>query len=510
MEGIKILLIKEYKDKVKGCWLGKNIGGSLGGPLECYRGVFDLDFYITDLSKGPLPNDDLDLQLVWLNAAEKYGKATNSHILGEYWLSYIVANWSEYGAGKNNLAMGLLPPLSGWYNNHNKDSCGCFIRSEIWACLAPGHPEIAVKYAYEDAIVDHSDEGVYAEIFCAAIQSAAFAESDREKLIEIGLSYIPEDCAITLAVRTAIESYKDGMDWKAARKVILQTVPGSFGMYEGYKDQEPEEDVPVGDLGFDAPSNIGIMIIGWLYGEGDFGKSICISAGCGEDADCTAATLASILGIIGGESSIPNKWKEPIGDEIKTISIDLTNDLIKVPSSITELTERVCRLMPVFMDNNCDIMHKDGVVLYLNKGKELYDQNVKKGVFDTVNFKDQLKKQPFGVSMENVLFNVTVDYIDGIDVKNGHDKKIKLNIENNIKKQQWISVKWHLPEEWTISPNVETVINLNQYHGGSSLNEIEYIITPDKINKAKYDIILEIKSNGRHSVMYIPIILISR
>lgn len=93
--------IKEYKNKVRGCWLGKNIGGTLGAPFECIRGVFDLTDYTQVLKDGAVPNDDLDLQLVWLNAAEKYGKNVDSKILAEYWLSYVVANWSEYGAGKN-------------------------------------------------------------------------------------------------------------------------------------------------------------------------------------------------------------------------------------------------------------------------------------------------------------------------------------------------------------------------------------------------------------------------
>lgn len=55
-------------------------------------------------------------------------------------------------------------------------------------------------------------------------------------------------------------------------------------------------------LGYDAPSGVGMVIIGWLYGEGDFGKSICIAANCGDDADCTAGTLAATLGIIRGNS----------------------------------------------------------------------------------------------------------------------------------------------------------------------------------------------------------------
>ena len=153
------LNFKTYRDKVQACWLGKNVGGTLGAPFECIRGVYDLEYYTHDLSQGVLPNDDLDLQLVWLNAAEQYGKKVNAEVLGEHWLSYITADISEYGTGKNNMAFGICPPLSGWYHNHNKDSCGAFIRSEIWACLAPGHPEIAVKYAREDAIVDHADEG---------------------------------------------------------------------------------------------------------------------------------------------------------------------------------------------------------------------------------------------------------------------------------------------------------------------------------------------------------------
>lgn len=499
--------IKEYKDKVKGCWFGKNIGGSLGAPFECIRGVFNLNYYTHDLSKGALPNDDLDLQLVWLNAAEKYGRNLDAEILGEYWLSYIVANWSEYGAGKNNLSMGLMPPLSGWYNNHNKDSCGCFIRSEIWACLAPGHPEIAVKYAFEDAITDHSDEGVYAEIFCAAMESAAFAENNKDRLIEIGLSYIPENCGIRLAVNTAVECYNNGLDWKAARKKILQIVPGSFGMYAGYQDREVEEDVPVGKLGYDAPSNIGLMILGLMYGEGDFSNSICIAAGCCEDGDCTAATLGALMGIMVGASSLPQKWLDPIGDEIKTISIDLTNR-INIPKTITDLSNRVCELMPVFMGTYCKIMCDSGVKIILNEGDALFDRPIRKGVFDKVTFKDTLIKQPFGVTKKNVLFDVTVDYIDGITIKEGVEKKLTLHIENNIYKQQWITVIWHLPGEWSVSPCVETVINLNQAHGGSALNMSEYTIIPKGLNKGKYDVVLEIKSNGRLSKMFIPVTFI--
>ena len=177
-----ILQLNELRDKLAGCWTGKNVGGVLGAPFECKRMIPNVDFYVQDLTQGPPANDDLDLQIVWLAAVERYGRNVNASILGEYWLSYVIPNWVEYGTGKANLKAGIVPPMCGDVDNTYKNSNGCWIRSELWACLAPGHPEIATRYAFEDAIVDHADEGMYAEIFTSAIQSAAFVENDREKL----------------------------------------------------------------------------------------------------------------------------------------------------------------------------------------------------------------------------------------------------------------------------------------------------------------------------------------
>ena len=130
----------EYRDKVLGCWTGKNIGGTLGAPMEGRREIFDVKFYVQDLKGKPAPNDDLDLQLIWLLAVEENGiYQVNERVLGEYWLSHITGPWNEYGVGKVNMANGLVPPLSGAFNNEQwKNSNGAWIRSEIWACLFPG------------------------------------------------------------------------------------------------------------------------------------------------------------------------------------------------------------------------------------------------------------------------------------------------------------------------------------------------------------------------------------
>lgn len=132
-----------YRDKMIGCWAGKNIGGVLGAPFEALRQYNEIEYYQQDLTQGPPPNDDLDLQIAWLAAVERYGRNVNASILGDYWLSYIIPNWVEYGMGKANLRAGFVPPISGALDNDYKDSNGCWIRSEIWACLAPGNPALA-------------------------------------------------------------------------------------------------------------------------------------------------------------------------------------------------------------------------------------------------------------------------------------------------------------------------------------------------------------------------------
>ena len=249
----------EFRDKVFACWLGKNIGGTLGMPFEGKTDARDLTFY-TNLKAGePAANDDLDLQLLWLKAMQDHDGIVDARILGEYWIKHIPPNWNEYGVGKANMRRGLLPPLSGEYNNQKwKNSNGAWIRSEIWACLFPGQPALAAKYAREDACVDHAQaEGTYAEIFTAVLESAAFVEHDRDKLIALGLSMIPSDSRLARAIKTVQKAKADGKDWKTARELVIQ---------ETY------------DMGwFQAPLNVAFTMLGWIYGGNDFGKSICIA-----------------------------------------------------------------------------------------------------------------------------------------------------------------------------------------------------------------------------------------
>lgn len=500
--------VKDYRKKVEGCWMGKNIGGTLGAPFEGRRGTVDIDFYTQDLGGEPAPNDDLDLQLVWLDAVEKYGRAVNASILGEYWHTYITPHWSEYGVGRSNMRMGLAPPLSGWVNNLNRDSCGAFIRSEIWACLAPGHPEVAVRYAYEDAVVDHSEEGVYGEIFCAAVQSAAFAEADKLRLIEMGLSWIPADCGIARGIRCVIASWQQGLDWKEARKALLREVPDAFfTTYMG----EPEADLLRGRTGYDAPANVAIFVLGWLYGNDDFGRSLCIAVGCGEDTDCTAATLGATLGIIHGIDAIPQQWKEPIGDKIVTISINHGDAWRKFPASIAELTGRVVRLAPRFLDDAyVNTLSGEGYSLLLHEGEALTCQNRRLTPNQERSFaQDVLARQPLSVRLETAIFTAWLEYAREPLLRSGEPVKLTLHFENAFRQPQWLTIRWHVPEGWQVTPTAQSNLMLTHHIGGlTGIGKADFTITPGELSQARYDLFADITSQGRHTRLIVPITLL--
>ena len=174
-------------------------------------------------------------------------------------------------------------------------------------------------------------------------------------------------------IRTALKTYRSGAVFVTARRNVLTVVSGSFGINFLPVAHHPT-DVPAGEPGYDAPSNVGIMIIGWLYSEDDFGKSLCIANNCGEDTDCTCATLGAILGIIHGAKGIPQGWTESLGDRISTYWINLLDGGVSIPTTVSELTERVLRLTPLFRGRDwCDILAgPDGYTIETRKPKALF------------------------------------------------------------------------------------------------------------------------------------------
>lgn len=310
-----------FRDKVYACWLGKNIGGTLGTPWESTKFVNNLDFF-RPVPTRPLPNDDLDLQLVWLQMLEERGVPPILPHFTEYWNRYLLAYpWNEYGFCARNLGRGLRPPVSGWFENYFVDEMGSPIRSEIWACVAPADPQQAAALAWMDSAMDHAGgEGTWGEMFWAAVESAAFIMRDPRELIRLGLGMISPASNISRVIREAVWCRDNQKSWAEARDRIV----GIYG----------------NNRACNAIQNHGFIILGWLYGA-DFGDQLCKAVNCGCDTDCTGATLGSVLGIIGGTAGIPQRWSDPVG---KSIVLHKFTGKIKTPKTIDELTDRIVAL----------------------------------------------------------------------------------------------------------------------------------------------------------------------
>lgn len=274
----------EFLDKVHGCWYGKCLGGAAGAPVEGIKKLIDVKDF-TDIYNPDLPNDDLDLQLLWLDVLENKGTIIDSCDLADAWVEKCWYPFSEYGYFLKNYMRGIKPPYSGIINNSFfKEGMGCPIRSEIWGIISAGNPELAAQYAYIDATLDHADNSVWAEQFLAAAEAEAFFETDIDKIIAVAMKAIPEDSKLKRAFDLVIEMYESGEDWKKVRKSVLE------------KYSHPDFTNVVQNLAF--------VMIALLYGDTDMRKTINIALQCGYDTDCTCASAASVVGIINGYDAL--------------------------------------------------------------------------------------------------------------------------------------------------------------------------------------------------------------
>ncbi|MCL5995734.1 MAG: ADP-ribosylglycohydrolase family protein [Chloroflexi bacterium] len=501
------LNLNDYRKKVLGCWMGKNIGGTLGAPFEWRRQVNQVNFYVQDLGGEPLPNDDLDIQLLWLVALEERGIDIDAQVLSEYWVSYVTPHWSEYGTAKINMRAGLPAPLCGTFGNDYKDSCGAFIRSEIWACIAPGAPQIAARYAYEDAILDHGNgEGTYAEVFIAALESAAFVESDIYKLIDIALTYIPRDCGVAGAVKCAINAYRSGKPWLEARDAVLAGYRGStfFGFPAHTSLEDTQKGYAEGKRGWDVPSNIGMLLIGLLYGEGDFARSLTTAVNCGEDTDCTAATAGSIFGIIHGIDAIPEQWITPIGRTIKTACLNL-GELgyfgNQLPRDVDVLTERTMNIASqVSLRHNLPLAISD-------RPTDLT------GLHAVMLHGDQLCKTLYanmnGPVFRFLDFEVSVDYgAQGPVIRDNLPATVRLHIRNTYKIQANLGLHWYLPDGWKVSPSADGALLALPSHMGEPL-EVTFTLEAPAIRAPMNRAVVELTIAGRPTVMLVPLTLLN-
>lgn len=273
-----------YLDKVTGCFLGKAISGNMGAPHEGVKMPLALPF-LPEMINPDLPNDDLDLQVLWLDVMEEKGADFTSFDLLERFCRCTPYSPGEYSVMRKNFQRGIYPPYSGAFcNDYYIEGMGCPIRSEIWGCVAVGNPALAREFASRDGILDHQGESVEAEMFLAALECEAFFESDVRVLIQKALATVPSDSKFRKLVEDVIAWCDSFGDPREVLKRILFHYghPDCTNMYE----------------------NMGITLLALLLGENDIIKTSLMALNCGFDTDCTCATAGAIIGLLRGAEAL--------------------------------------------------------------------------------------------------------------------------------------------------------------------------------------------------------------
>ncbi len=324
---------------------------------------------------------------------------------------------------------------------------------------------MAAEFAREDACVDHGmAEGTYAEIFTASMESAAFIEHDRDNLISFGLSMIPADCRVAQAVRTAVQAKKENRDWKEARLAVISNTK---------------------DMGwFQAPRNVAFTIIGWLYGEGDFGKSICIAVNCGDDTDCTGATLASIFGIIGGTKAIPENWRKPVGDRIATVAIKG----FAAPATLGVLTDST-----VSMARRVQSKYK--LPFLIGSGKTGLRSAESLLIKDTIALAKLWNYSPWRVVRHNRDWVIMLDYLKEPYISENVSRMLTVSVSNVTDKREIYKLHINgLHEKWGISGLPADTFGIEK--GGKKLFELSVLTNILSSDTSRLSLVLTRKTDS--------------
>jgi len=314
----------DYIERVYAGVLGKIIGVYLGRPFEgwSYESIMEhlgeINYYVHEKLNVPLivTDDDISGTFTFVRALQDYGynRDLTSAQIGHTWLNYLIEEqtilwWGGMGNSTEHTAYlrlkeGIEAPRSGSIELNGKvvaEQIGAQIFIDGWAMIAPGDPELAADFARRAGSVSHDGEAIYGAQVLAAMEAQAFVESDLDKLIDTGVSFIPKDSVIYNMISDIRDWHVEIQDWRESRELLAKNY--GYDTYGGNCHMVP---------------NHGLMIMSLLYGDDDFQKSQMIVNTSGWDTDCNAGNIGCLMGIKNGLAGFATgpDWRGPVADRL--------------------------------------------------------------------------------------------------------------------------------------------------------------------------------------------------
>lgn len=349
--------ITNLESKIHGAWMGRICGCMLGKTVEGIRtnelipflketGNYPMRRYIlrSDLNEeiqnkykfhfastcyadtidGMPVDDDTNYTVLYQEIIQKYSRDFTPFDVSRAWLHFQPKDFycTAERVALCNFVKGYEPPESARYKNPYREWIGAQIRADYFGYINPGNPEFAAEMAWRDASISHTKNGIYGEMFVAAMLAVAAETKNIKDIILGGLAQIPHTSRLHKEIMLVVDGFEDGVSQSDCFKSIHKK-------YDEYSAHGWCHTI----------SNAMIVAASLLYGDGDYGKSICMSVETGFDTDCNGATVGSILGMANGIDSIPEYWTKPINDTLHTSILGL--DIVKISDRVKLTLEHI-------------------------------------------------------------------------------------------------------------------------------------------------------------------------
>lgn len=170
---------------------------------------------------------------------------------------------------------------------------------DAWALVTPGNPALAAKFAETAGSVSHGSERVYAAKFLAAMEAEAFVSKDVNRLLDVGLNFVPADSLVARVTRDVRNWTRIDCDWEKTR----QRIENAYGY----------DEVP----GLcRATTNHALIIMALLYAGINFPQAMYIVNSAGRDTDCNSGNLGCLIAVMDGLASFERcrDWLESLAD----------------------------------------------------------------------------------------------------------------------------------------------------------------------------------------------------
>jgi hypothetical protein len=306
----------DLRDKIRGGWAGQVIGCTFGGPTEFrFNSTFIPEYQPIPWSKEAIQwffknqpglYDDIYMDLTFVEVLDEHGLDAPAGLFAEKFANAAYPLWHANQMARYNILRGIAAPQSGhWLNNPHADDIDFQIEADFAGLMCPGMVNAAAEICDRVGHIMNYGDGYYGGLYVAAMYSLAFVENDIERIVEKALTVIPPQSLYAGTIRAVVQGHRDHPnDWIATWLAVQRTWGQDVGCPEGVFRA----------FNIDAKINSAWVVMGLLYGNGDFGKTLSISARCGDDSDCNPATAGGILGTMIGFSRIPEFWKEGLKD----------------------------------------------------------------------------------------------------------------------------------------------------------------------------------------------------